>query len=154
MVDVETVEEHGVLGGDHIVVVVVRKVHPQTIGRLAGFPVADVVRQDNVELRDVERLAGAEENIGKDRIEQGMGVAARSMEKQDSVVRVSCGIPVGLAERKIVQLQVGERFADPEAEIPDDVSAVLDRPLRVGSGCLTDDGKRCSKRKKQETTDQ
>src|ERR1700751_1053804 len=43
MVDVESINQHGVLRGDHVVVVIVRKVHAQAVGGFAGFAVPDVV---------------------------------------------------------------------------------------------------------------
>ena len=74
MIDVETLHQHGVLGGDHVIVVVLRELHPQAIGRLAGFAMADVVGKNDVELRDVERLSRSKQHIGKDRVQQGMSI--------------------------------------------------------------------------------
>ena len=97
MIDVQAVDQHGVLGGHHVVIVVVREAHAQAVGGLARFAVADVVGKDDVELGDVERLAGPEEDVGKDRIEQGMGIAARTVQKQDGVIGVARRIAMGLA---------------------------------------------------------
>ena len=108
MIDMEAIDQHGVLGGDHVVIVVVREVHAQAVGRLARLAVADVVGKDDVELRDIERLPGPEENVGKDRVEKGMGVATRAMEQQDGVVSVSGRIAVRLAQREVVELQLGD----------------------------------------------
>jgi hypothetical protein len=115
--------------------------------------VADVIREDNVELSDIERLAGAEENVGKDRIEKRVSVATGPVQEQDRIISVSCGIAVGLAEREVVELQLGEGLAGPKAEIFDDVGAVLDRPLGVDLGRLSG-GERRQQREQQEMTNQ
>ena len=42
----------------------------------------------------------------------------------------------GLPEREVVELQLRERFAAAKAKIPDDVVAVLGRPVAgLGAGC-------------------
>ena len=118
MIDVEALDQHGVLGGDHVVIVVLREVHAQAVGRLARFAVADVVGQNDVELRDIERLAGPEKHVGKDRVEQGMGIAAGAVEQQDCVISVAGCIAVRLAQSQVVQLQLGEGFTAAEVEVP------------------------------------
>ena len=50
MIDVEALHQHGVLGRHHVVIVVLREVHAQTVGRFARFAVPDVVRKNEVEL--------------------------------------------------------------------------------------------------------
>jgi len=37
---------------------------------------ADIIRKDNVELGDIERLAGIEQNLGEDGIQKCMRVAS------------------------------------------------------------------------------
>jgi hypothetical protein len=106
MIDMETIDQHGVLGGDHVVIGLVREAHAQTVGGLARFAVADVVGQDDVELRNIERLTGPEENVGKGGVEQGMGVTTCAVEKQDGVVGVSGRIAVRLAQREVVEFQL------------------------------------------------
>ena len=48
VIDVEAFEEHGVLAGDHVVVVVVGEAHAEAVAGLAGLAVADVVGEDEV----------------------------------------------------------------------------------------------------------
>ena len=98
MIDVEALDQHGVLGRDHVVIVVVREVHTQSVGRLARFAVADVVRQDDVEPCDVEGLAGPEEHVGKDRVEKRVRIATGSMQKQDGVIGVPGCVAVRLTQ--------------------------------------------------------
>ena len=85
----EAFGEHGVLGGDHVVVVVLGEVHVEAVGGLGGVAVADVVGEDEVVLGDVEGLAGAEEDVGEDGVEEGVGVAAGAVEEEDGVVGVA-----------------------------------------------------------------
>ena len=73
VVDVEAVGEHGVLAGDHVVVVVLGEVHAEAVGGLGGLAVADVVGEDEEELGDVEGLAGAEEDVGEDGVRSASG---------------------------------------------------------------------------------
>ena len=141
MVDVEAFDEHGVLGGDHVVIVVLGEVHAEAVGGFAGLAVADVVGEDEVVLGDVEGLAGAEEDVGEDGVEEGVGVAAGAVEEEDGVVGVAGGVAVGLAEGEVVEFELGEGFAGAEAEVFDDVGAVLGGPLSgrgLGAG-----GDRC-----------
>jgi len=98
VVDVEAVEEHGVLGGDHVVVVVLGEAHVEAVGGFGGIAVADVVGEDDEELRDVEGLAGAEEDVGEDGVEQRVGVAAGAVEEEDGVIGVTLGVAVWGAE--------------------------------------------------------
>ena len=62
-----------------------------------------------------------------------MGVAAGAVEEKDAIIGVPGGVAVRLAEGEVVKLQLGEGFAGAEAEVLNDVSAVLSGPLG-GSG--------------------
>ena len=125
MINVQAVHQHGVLGGDHVVVVVLRELHAQAVGGLARFAMADVVGKNDVELRDIERLSGPKKHVGKDRVEQGMGIPARSMEQQDRVIGVAGCIAMRLTKREVVEFQLRDGFAAAEVEVLDDVVAVL-----------------------------
>ena len=154
VVDVQAFEEHGVLGPNHVVVIVLGEVHAEAVGGLAGLAVADVVGEDDEELGDVERLAGAEEDVGEDRVEQRVGATAGAMEEQDGVIGMSSAIAAWLAESEVVELQLGKGFAATEVEVFDDVRAVLDRPFgrtvrRLGVG-----GESCKNGEEGEATDQ
>jgi hypothetical protein len=48
--------QHLVLQQNHVVVVVLRKTSVQAVAGFAGFSVTDVIRQNNVLARDIERL--------------------------------------------------------------------------------------------------
>ena len=70
----------------------------QAVGGLGALAVADVVGEDEEIFGDVEGLAGAEEDVGEDGIEEGMGVAAGAVEQEDGVVDVAGRVAVGRAE--------------------------------------------------------
>ena len=120
------------LRADHVVVVVVGKLHAEAVGGLGGLAVADVVGEDEEVFGDVEGLAGAEEDVGEDGVEQGVGVAAGAVEKEDGVVDVAGGVAVRRAESEVVEVQLGEGFAGAEAEVMDVEASVLDGPVSRG----------------------
>ena len=72
---------------------------------------ADVVGEDEEVLRDVEGLAGAEEDVGEDGVEERVGVAAGAVEEEDGVVGVACGVAVRCAEGEVVEVEPREGFA-------------------------------------------
>jgi hypothetical protein len=55
------------------------------------------------------------------------------VEEKDTIIGVPGGVAVRLAEGEVVKLQLGDGFAGVEAEVLNDVSAVLSEPLG-GSG--------------------
>ena len=92
----EAFDEHLVLGADHVVVVVLGEVHVEAVGGFGGLAVADVVGEDEEVFGDVEGLAGAEEDVGEDGVEERVGVAAGAVEEEDGVVGVAGGVAVGV----------------------------------------------------------
>ena len=93
---------------------------------------ADVVGEDEEVFGDVEGLAGAEEDVGEDGVQERVGVAAGAVEEEDGVVDVAGGVAVRRAEGEVVELELGEGFAGAEAEVLDGVGAVLGGPLGGG----------------------
>jgi hypothetical protein len=139
VIDMKAFHEHGVLAGDHVVVVVLGEVHAKAVGGFGGLAVADVVGEDEEIFGDVEGLTGAEEDVGEDGVEEGVGVAAGAVQEEDGVVGVAIGAAVGFAEGDVVEVQLLDRLAVFEVEVGDVVGAVLGGPfawsgLRVG-GC-------------------
>jgi hypothetical protein len=86
--------------------------------------VAEPVRDDDVVLRRVERLAGAEQFAGKGRRQHVGGGAARSMQHQHRLAG-------RLADRGVVQPQL-HGFAGVEFEIPGDPVALFGRRIICG----------------------
>ena len=66
---------------------------------------ADVVGEDEVVFRDVERLAGPEQHVGEHRVQQRMGVAAGAVQQQDGVVDMARGVAVRRAQGQVVQVE-------------------------------------------------
>jgi hypothetical protein len=62
-------------------------------------------------------------------------------------------IAVRLAQRQVVQLELGEGFAAAEVEVLDDVVAVLHGPLPRGVGGLRMGNGGCDQRDEDETAD-
>jgi hypothetical protein len=135
VIDVKAVDEHGVLGGDHVVVVVLREVHVEAVGGFAGFAVADVVGEDDEVFGDVEGLSGSEEDVGEGWVHQGVGVAASAVEEEDSIIDVAGGVAMEFAEGEVMELEHGERFSAAELEALDDVGSVLGGPLGRSLAC-------------------
>jgi len=103
--------------------------------------VADIVGEDEEIFGDVEGLVGAEEDVGEDGVEKGVGVAAGAVEKEDCVVDVAGGVAVGRAQGEVMELELGEGFAGAEAEVGEGDGAVGCGPLgglglRGGCGWL------------------
>jgi hypothetical protein len=104
MIDMEAIHQHFVLGGDHVVIVVLREVHAQAVGRLTRLAVPDIVRQDDIELGDIEWLAGSEEHIGKHWVEQGMSAAPSTMQKENGVIGMPGRVSMWLTQSEVVEL--------------------------------------------------
>ena len=66
MIHAEALLQQALLREHHIVVIVLRKFCAQAIAGFAGLPVADAVGQHDVVALGIQRLAGAEQHIGKD----------------------------------------------------------------------------------------
>jgi len=103
--------------------------------------VADVVGEDEEVFGDVEGLAGAEENVGEDGIEKGVGVAAGAVEQEDGVIDLAGCVAVGRAQGQVMELELGQGFAGAEAEVGEGDGAVGGGPvggwgLRGGCGWL------------------
>src|ERR1700742_3758299 len=111
MIHTETVHEHLVLRSDHVVVVIMRKFHPQTIRRLRGVALTDVIGKNQIVARDVQRLARSEENVGENRIEKWMAIAASAMQKKDGIVDVAGRVAMRTPQRKVSELQFGQTLS-------------------------------------------
>jgi hypothetical protein len=123
VIDVQSIQQHGVLAGDHVVVVVGGKVGVQAVGGLGGLAVADIVGQDQIKLRNVERLPWPEEHVGEHRVQQRRSIPAGAVEQQDRVGRVAGGVPFRCSQSQVMQLQRGQGLARSETEIGDGVIA-------------------------------
>ena len=75
-------------------------------------------------LGDVEGLAGAEEHVGKDGIEQSAAVASGAVEEKDGVVDVTVGSAVWLAQGEVMQVELRKSFATAEPEVLEDIEVI------------------------------
>ena len=153
VIDVEAFEEHGVLGGDHVVIVVLGEVHAEAVGGFGGLAVADVVGEDEEVFGDVEGLTGAEEDVGEDGVEERVGVASGAVQEEDGVVGVAVGAAMGLAEGEVVEVQFFDRLAVLEVEVGDVVGAVLGGPFAGSALGVGGDGRGREEREEDEAGD-
>src|SRR5262250_470699 len=91
------------MSGDHVVVVVGRKVSVHSVAGLGRFSVADAIGENHEILRSVQRLAGAKKLASELRREKLCAGAARSMKDQDRIVDASLCVSNGLAEGAVMQ---------------------------------------------------
>lgn len=120
MVHPEAFGEEPMLQADHVVVGVARELHPEAVARLGRRPVADAVGQDDVVLRRVEKLAGAEQLVGELRLQELCSASTRAVQDQDRVAHDALGVLLGRAQRPIVQPHLLERLPAREAHVPRD----------------------------------
>ena len=120
MVDLEAVDQHGVLRADHVVVGVFRKARVQAVARLARLSVADAVGQDDEVARRVEHLPCAEQLAAEGLRQERAAGAAGAVQDHHRVPHDAGRVALRRADRPVVQVQRWERFAGPEPEIADD----------------------------------
>src|SRR3989449_1419735 len=101
--------DEAVLGRDHVLVGVARESRAQPVARLGGAAVSDVVGQDQVVRGGIERSAGAVQLAGEQRRQELRARPARAVENQDGVAHPTSGIAPRLAERAVVQSQLGQQ---------------------------------------------
>ncbi len=118
MVDAEMVLHEIMLGGHHVVVVVLREPRPQAVGRLAARAGPDRVGDDDEVLGGVERLTRPEERAGEPVGEHALGAAGRAMQHQHRQAR-------GVADRRVAHPHLRHDLAGVEGEVLDDVLARL-----------------------------
>src|SRR5215469_13010309 len=102
MVHAEAFGQQKVMGGDHVVVIVLRKMGVHPIAGLRGFSVADAVGKDNVVARNVQKLSGSVQYARKIRDEELMAGAACSVQDQNGVGGAALRIARRLPERCVV----------------------------------------------------
>ena len=78
----------------------------ETVGRLGGVSVADVVGQDEEIFVAVEGLTRAEENVGEEWIEQAAAIAAGTVQQEDSVVDLAACSAMRLAQGEVMQVEL------------------------------------------------
>jgi hypothetical protein len=130
MLDAEPFGEQPIMRIDHVLVIILREHRLHAVRRLRRFAVADAVGNDDVVFRRIERLAGAEQFAAEIRRQHAGRRAARAVQHQHR-------LPARLADRGVVQPQLGHRLAGVEFEIPGDPVALFRRGI---VGCESGDG--------------
>src|SRR5713101_2067274 len=120
MLYAELVEET-LLRQNHIAVFVMREARVQTVARLARLTVPDVVGKNDVVFFGIQQLAGAEELIGKPRVQESAAGSAGAVQDQYRVVALKS------ADGRVVQAQLVQLFAAGEAEVLEDYIAFRSR---------------------------
>ena len=133
MIDLHGVEHHA-LAAHHVVVIVGGEVSMQPVRGLGALAVADVVGQDYEVFRNVLPLAGAEQHIGENGIQQRVRIAAGAMQQEDGVIDVAGSVALRRAEGEVVELELRQRLAGAEAEIGKDGRAIHGGPLGRRAG--------------------
>ena len=106
-----------VLRQDHVVVPVAWKPGAQSVARFGGATVSDVVREDEVMARGIERLPRAVQLAGEEGRQKLAARAARSVEDEHRVPHHAGRIAAGTAQRQVMQSQLRQRLAAREAEV-------------------------------------
>ena len=94
------------LRGDHVVVVILRKMSVHAVTGLAGFSVADVVRQNDVVTSDIKKLSGPEEDAGELRRKELRAGAAGAVQEQNGIRNVAVRVAHGRPKGRIVHAQL------------------------------------------------
>src|SRR4030095_15486365 len=114
----QPVGEQRVLGADHVVVGVFRKLRSQAIARLARLSVADAIRQDDEVLRGIENLAWAKQLPAEGPRQEAPAGAAGAMTDPDGIAHHARCVAARRADGAVMQFQFWERFAGTEGEVP------------------------------------
>src|SRR5947209_4800472 len=97
MVYLQTLFQHLVLRGDHVVVVILREPGMHAVARLAGFSVAQVVRKNNEIASDVEELSRTKQLAGKLRLQKLAARSACPVKDHNGVGHASIAVTCRLA---------------------------------------------------------
>ncbi len=85
MIDAETFAEKLVVSGDHVIIIVLRKMRLHPVAGFGGFSVANAVGKNNEVSRGVEKLPWAKQLAGKDGLLELMTGAAGAVQNQNGV---------------------------------------------------------------------
>src|SRR5215471_11210515 len=118
------------MGGDHVVVVVLREMRVHPITWLRGFSVADAVGKNDVVACNVKKLSGSVQCARKIRDEELMAGAAGAVQNQNRICDAALRVARGLSQRRVMQPQLRQRFARAKLEVLRDIVALRRRGYR------------------------
>src|SRR5262252_250863 len=127
VIHAEPFDEQPIMSGNHVIIVVLRKMRAKAVAGLRGFSVADAVGKNDVVARGVEKLARPEEFARKNGREELMSGAAGAVQNQNRVADASLGVARGLPERGVMKAQLRERFTGAKKKILHDKVAFVGR---------------------------
>ena len=130
MIDPEVLGHEPVLRGHHVVVIVVGEARVEAVARLARVTVPDPIREDDVVARGVEQRAGSEQDVRELPRQELAARAAGAVQDEHRVGRVALGVAPEAAQRLVVEPELGQGVAGPEAEVADDEVALARRGRR------------------------
>ncbi len=131
--------QQAILRFDHVDVTVARKFGVQSIAWLARFAVTDAIWHYDKKFRCIEWLIFAEKFTSELRPDELPAVAGRTVGDQDSVGNFAGSVFVDLAERPIMNFQLGQGFAGSEFEIANRVVAFGRRKTSGGKNAGRND---------------
>ena len=120
----QPVDQHVVLGADHVAIAVVRKLRVQPVARLRRLAVPDAVGDHDEVLGRIQQPARHEQHPGELLTQKLVRVAAGPVQYQDGVVDMPVRSAVRRAERDVMQPQVLHHLAVGEGEPRNDVRPV------------------------------
>src|SRR5690348_750314 len=125
MVHAQTFLQHFVLGGDHVVVIVVGEACVHAVARLARFSVSDVIGKDDEVTIDVEKLSRSEEHSCKLRSQELVSASTGAVKNQDGIVYTPIRITLRPAKSCVVESQFMKSLARTKMKVMRDVIAFV-----------------------------
>ena len=127
MIDAQPLGDQAILGCDHVHVAVARETGLEAVAGLARLAVTDAVGKDQEEPLGIEQAARPKQLAGETRAHILCPAAAGAVEDEDGVADDALGVALRLAERAVMESQLGERLAGGEAEVLNDKIALRRR---------------------------
>ena len=127
MVHAQAFFDQFVLQGNHVRIVVLRKVCVHAVTGLAGFSVTNIVGQDDEIARRIQQLARPKQHTGKDGLQQSSSVASRTVKDEDGIGGAPAGVLHRLAQGGVMQSHFGHGLTRLKVKIVDDEIAFLRR---------------------------
>ena len=97
-----------------------RKLRPQAVARLAGFPVANAVGENDEILRRVQRLARPKKFGREERRKELRSTSRRPVRDEHGIAHHALRIALRRAERAVMDSQLRQRFAGAKPKIFED----------------------------------
>jgi hypothetical protein len=102
MCDSQLLNHQTILSRDHVVVAVVREVGSKPVAALTRLSVPDGVRNNEIKLVQIQRLAWSVKRATERRLKEFGGVATCTMQEEDGVVDTTGGVSMRPSQRDVV----------------------------------------------------